>query len=133
MFVLLLAFLALVWAGFFNTKPGIVILIFGYLVAGLSAFFLLRRTPPNPRALKGTAGHIVGDVKRFDERETVFARVRSLRPGSEQYRTFYEKNPQFEAADNNRRGSSGSRRNWRANSAVSVDESAAASLPGTPF
>ena len=33
---------------------------------------------PNPKALKGSAGYKVEDVKRSDERDTVFARVEGL-------------------------------------------------------
>jgi reductive dehalogenase len=46
---------------------------------------------------------IVGEVKRFDEREIVFARNRSLRPGSEEYKTFYASHPELEAFDAKRR------------------------------
>jgi len=45
----------------------------------------------------------VGEVKRFDEREIVFARNRSLRPGSEEYKTFYASHPELEAYDTKRR------------------------------
>ncbi|RJR39500.1 MAG: reductive dehalogenase [Desulfobacteraceae bacterium] len=89
------AFLVLAWYRFFHTVPGLVLLLLGYAAAGTAAFFLLRRTAPNPRALQGTAGRIEGEVKRFDERTQVFARNRSLRPGSDEYRRFYEEHPEY--------------------------------------
>jgi reductive dehalogenase len=50
---------------------------------------------------------IIGDVKRFDERETVFARTGSLRPGSEQYEAFYAEHPEYKAFDDVRRAKGG--------------------------
>jgi reductive dehalogenase len=58
---------------------------------------------PNPRALKGAEGYLAGPVNRFDERDIVFARNRSLPPGSEQYREYYERHPEKEAYDARRR------------------------------
>ena len=55
--------------------------IFGAALAFGSV--LLIPTRGNPRALQGTAGHVVGEAARFDERDEVFARNRSLPPGSE--------------------------------------------------
>jgi len=103
MFGLVIIFFYLIDIGFFKTKPGIVLLIAGYIFAVLTAFLFLRRTAPSLKALKGTEGFIVGEVKRQDERAIVFARNRSLRPDSEQYRDFYKEYPEYEAYDAKRR------------------------------
>ena len=58
---------------------------------------------PNLRALKGAEGYVVGPVNRFDERDIVFARNRSLPPGSDMYRQYYEQHPDKEAFDARRR------------------------------
>jgi reductive dehalogenase len=100
---LLILFLALLKSRFFETVLGIAILVAVLIIAAGAAFFLLRRTGWNERALKGTKGYIVGEVKRVDEREIVFARNRSLRPGSEEYKTFYGQHPEFEEYDTRRR------------------------------
>jgi reductive dehalogenase len=100
---LLILFLALLKSRFFETGVGIAILIAVLILAAGTAFFLLRRTGRNERALKGTKGYIVGDVKRYDEREILFARNRSLRPGSEEYKTFYAQHPELEEYDTRRR------------------------------
>jgi reductive dehalogenase len=50
---------------------------------------------------------IVGEVERFDERKHVFARNRTLKPGSDQYNTFYKENPELEAGDAARREKGG--------------------------
>ncbi len=57
----------------------------------------------NPRALKGARGHAVEEPVRFDERDIVFARNRSLPPGSEVYRRYYERHPDKEESDAKRR------------------------------
>ena len=105
LFVLLLPglFFYLNSVGFFRTAAGIALLVAGLIVLGLATFFLIRKTSPNTKALLGTKGLIVGEVKRFDEREIVFARNRSLRPGSEEYKIFYASHPELEAYDAKRR------------------------------
>jgi len=67
--------------------------------------FLLCLIPgkPNPQALKGTEGYIQGEVKRFDERDTVFSRNRSLPSGSEVYKLYYQMHPEREGRDATRR------------------------------
>jgi reductive dehalogenase len=96
-------FLLLVRTGFFRTGLGITILILGYVIAGVAFLLLARKSGVNRHALKGTTGLIRGEVNRFDEREQVFARNRSLRPGSKEYHAFYEKHPEYEAYDTQRR------------------------------
>jgi hypothetical protein len=75
------------------------------LFAILVLLFLLCLIPerPNPQALKGTEGYIRGEVKRFDERDTVFARNRSLPPESEVYKIYYQMHPEREEKDAKRR------------------------------
>ena len=107
MLCVLIAFLYLVRIGFFETDTGLVILIIGLFLGAVMAFVLLRRTAPNKKARAGTRGLIVGDVRRFDERDHVFARNRALRPGSKQYRAYYKKHPEHEAFDAKRRKKGG--------------------------
>ena len=94
-------------AGFLSTGPGIGILIF-FLIGGVAAgVLLMRKTQANPKALEGTKGLIVGEVKRPDERDIVFARNRSLRPGSEHYKAYYAMRPEYEQYDTARRQKGG--------------------------
>jgi reductive dehalogenase len=93
--------------GFFKTNIGLTLLISGLgLAAGLGVF-LMRKAGLNPGALKGTRGLIVGEIKRTDERDIVFARNRTLRPGSPEYKTYYEMRPEFEKFDAARRQKGG--------------------------
>ena len=96
-------FLVLVQAGFFHTGLGLIILVLGYAIAGLAVLVFVRRSGINRHALIGTKGLIRGEVKRFDEREQVFARNRSLPLGSKEYQAFYKKHPAYEAYDAQRR------------------------------
>jgi len=79
--------------------------IFGVVLAFGS--LLLIPTRGNLRALQGAAGHVVGETARFDERDEVFARNRSLPPGSEVYRRYYAEHPEREARDGARRSKGG--------------------------
>lgn len=88
-------------AGFFQSTSGFVILLVG-LVIPVAVLLLLIGTGRNPRALQGTTGYIVGEVKKFDEREQVFSRG-YLPPDSEQYQAFYGEHPQWEEHDGERR------------------------------
>ena len=94
-------------AGVFHTVLGAIALIITLIFQLLSAFFLFRRCGENQKALQGTKGLITQTVHRHDERETIFARNRSLRPGSEQYETFYELHPEYKVYDDARRGKGG--------------------------
>ena len=107
MLIVLAAYLLLARIGFFATTIGMEILFAGYLFAGVAVFLLLKKSRPNPKALSGTKDIIVGDVKRFDERETVFSRTGSLRPGSKQYKAFYAAHPEYKAFDDARRAQGG--------------------------
>ncbi len=57
----------------------------------------------NPRVLKGSLGYLVEEAGRTDERDTVFARNRSLPLGSEAYKKYYKHHPQKEERDAERR------------------------------
>jgi len=99
----LVVFLLLARAHFFSTSLGLALLVCGYVMAGLAVFFFMRKSGANANALKGARGLIRGEVKRFDEREQVFARNRSLPPGSKEYAAFYKEHPEYEAYDTQRR------------------------------
>jgi reductive dehalogenase len=67
---------------------------------GIAVFGLLMLIPggTNERALKGTMGYVVSDVKKPDERDIVFSR-RILKPGTKEYKEYYEAHPEWEAMD----------------------------------
>ena len=90
-------------SGFFDTQNGMVMLGIGVIFIILTPLLLAIKTSRNIRALAGTRGLVVGRVRRFDERETVFSRNRALRPGSEQYKRFYAQHPEHEQYDTARR------------------------------
>ena len=94
-------------AGYFESTPGLVLLVAGLISGIFITFLLMRKSGANPKALEGTKGLITGDVKRFDEREQVFARNRTMRPGSEQYNIFYKEHPDYEEFDRQRREKGG--------------------------
>jgi len=76
------------------------------IIFGLSLFFAILFCLPwkqNSRALKGTIGYIVGNVTRFFEPDSVFARTRSLPEGSDIYKQYYEMRPGQEERDKERR------------------------------
>jgi len=76
-------------------------ILFAILILVLLLFFIPGRS--NHQALKGSQGYVVGDVQRFDERDIVFARNRSLPPGSEAYKRYYQMHPEREERDARRR------------------------------
>ena len=84
--------------------PALALLLLPFAVAAGLLAVPLR---PNRRALQGAAGHVVDRFSRFDERDAVFARNRSLPPGSDAYRRYYEKHPEREAGDARRRKKGG--------------------------
>ena len=93
--------------GFLDTATGVILLIAGLLVAAAAVVILCRHTGIDERAAGGTSGFMEGEVARADEREHVFARNRSLQPGSAQYREFYRDHPTLEAGDARRRAIGG--------------------------
>ena len=108
MLALVIAFFSLTAIGFFMTIIGFFLLVAGIILGALGALFFIRRSGPNRKALKGARGLIVGEVKRYDEREHVFSRNRGIRPGSEQYDLFYKQYPEYEEYDAKRREMGGS-------------------------
>jgi reductive dehalogenase len=66
----------------------------------IAVFGLLMLIPggTNERALKGTNGYVVDDVKKVDERDIVFSRNK-LRPDSKEYKAYYEAHPELEEMD----------------------------------
>ena len=93
--------------GFFTHFSGMLLLVIIWTAAIGAIYFFCRRTNPNQRALKGFAGYIVGKAQRFDEREQVFARERTLRPDSVQYKEFYRTHSELEQMDSARRAAGG--------------------------
>ncbi len=93
--------------GLFKTNFGLTLLILGLALAAGLCVFLIRKTRPNQSALEGTNGLIVGDVQPTDERDIVFARNRTIRPGSEEYNTYYQMRPEYEELDAARRQKGG--------------------------
>jgi hypothetical protein len=107
MLIVVILLYSLYSAGFFHTTPGVLVLILS-LVIGISlTIFLVIPLGVNARALEGSRGLIVGEVHRQDEREIMFARNRSLPPGSEQYAQFYEIHPEYEEYDTARKAKGG--------------------------
>ncbi|MGD2272406.1 MAG: reductive dehalogenase domain-containing protein [Desulfobacterales bacterium] len=80
-----------------------IIMVVGFVPIVLFGISCLFPGSSNARALKGAAGYIVGQYKKFDERDIVFARNRSLPPGSEVYRQYYHMHPEKEEMDATRR------------------------------
>ena len=103
MLLMLLLFIYLGSIGFFQTIPGAALLALALVTAAVVFFLVVRRSAPNEKALQGTKGLIIGEVKRWDEREIMFARNRSIRPGSTEYDIFYKEHPELEAYDVKRR------------------------------
>jgi hypothetical protein len=64
-----LVLFALAYAkGLFETAPGRVLLVLMPAFTAPGVWLLFRRSGENPKALQGTAGLIVGEVERVDER-----------------------------------------------------------------
>jgi len=110
-FLVMLAILSLIFylynTGFFYTPSGGIVLVLAFISGGLAVAALVVRLGINPKALDGTKGLTFGEVSRQDEREIIFARNRSLPPGSKQYQRFYESHPEYEALDAARRKKGG--------------------------
>ncbi|MCD4740921.1 MAG: reductive dehalogenase [Desulfobacteraceae bacterium] len=87
--------------------PQMKITVLFFFAAGIIFFLsLLIPAKPNKKALKGAKGYLVGKPQRFDERDSIFARHRSLISGTKQYSTFYnEIYPEKEEHDAKRRQS----------------------------
>jgi len=107
MLALLVGYVWLAQTGFFSQPVGLVIIILLLLFGGAILFLVLRRDKPNLRALAGSEGYKVGSVTRFDERDIVFARMRSLRQGSKEFEAYYEIRPENLEYDEQRRTKGG--------------------------
>jgi len=95
------------WArGFFSTLAGGILLVGMTGITAVSGWMLFRRSGENSKALEGASGLIVGDVDRFDERETVFERD-NLKEGTPEYTEFYQRHPAWEKRDAQRRQKGG--------------------------
>lgn len=82
--------------------------ILGLITAG-GGFFLLP-VPGRARSLNGATGYLARDGASFeqmDERDTMFARNRSLRPGSLEYDRYYAAHPEHRGYDDRRRARGG--------------------------
>jgi reductive dehalogenase len=84
--------------------PAMGLMLSVVVVAGV---FLTSPPQQHGSVLQGASGYRVGDFVRCDERDIVFARNRSLPPGSDAYRRYYEKHPEREAGDADRRKKGG--------------------------
>ncbi len=91
--------------GFLILIPQMKMVILLFFIAGaVFSLSLLIPASPNKKALKGAKGYLVGQPKRFDERDAVFARYRSLTKGTERYNYFYKNmHPEKEERDAKRR------------------------------
>ena len=87
------------WARIYIAFGFAAVILFGLL------FFIPGRR--RARSLEGAMGYAAGEVTRFDQRDTVFSRNRSLKPGTENYRLYYEMHPEREAHDAERRTAAG--------------------------
>ena len=93
--------------GLFETAIGRAILVLDLILSGALLALLTLKIGSNPKALQGTRGLMVGSVKRCDERDIVFARNRTIRPGMEQYKAYYDLRPEYEQFDAARRARGG--------------------------
>jgi len=74
---LVVLFFYLKMTGYFDTDIGFGVLILTVVFGVFAIYFLIIKPGSNSKALRGTEALIVGLVKRFDERETVFSRNRA--------------------------------------------------------
>ncbi len=89
--VLLIVIFYLRNSGYFENAAGLWFPILLLSIGIVASILLFLPIGTNPAALKGTGGLITGDVKRVDERDTVFSRIyveRKNRPGDAE--DFYE-------------------------------------------
>jgi reductive dehalogenase len=76
------------------------------LLLGFVAVLLIP-SGAHSQAVPGALRYAASEPLRFDERDIVFARNRSLPPGSEVYRRYYEAHPEREQGDAKRRQTGG--------------------------
>jgi reductive dehalogenase len=104
---LVISLLCLHAIGVFETRAGTIILVLGLILCGIFVVLFIPTSGSNTKALQGTRGLIVGRVKRYDERDIVFARNRTLSPGTQQYKAYYQSHPEYEEFDAARRKKGG--------------------------
>ncbi|RLB84098.1 MAG: hypothetical protein DRH15_05190, partial [Deltaproteobacteria bacterium] len=78
-------------------------------VLGVQTIFLIPWTR-GARSLKGAAGYLAGspsDFVKMDERDAMFARNRSILPGTPQYEEYYRMRPEHKDYDDRRRTKGG--------------------------
>lgn len=75
----------------------------GFAVCGAAGLALLLPFKSGHKALQGARGHVTGHTKRFDERDSVFARCRVTGGGAEIYRRYYDSHSEREQPDAERR------------------------------
>ncbi len=107
MIFLVIIFFYLYSNEFYSTTLGVTSLTVMLIFGGVLSFLLFRKTSPNMKALEGTKGLITKDVSRFDERDHVFSRNRSLPVDSKQYKAYYLDHPDLEELDSKRRQKGG--------------------------
>ena len=99
LFILISLFLSMI--SFFTVIQPIIILF--YLSGFLFFISLFIPSKTNQHALLGSKGYNNSNITRFDERDSVFVRVRSLKPGSDIYKQYYTMHPEKEKKDMLRR------------------------------
>jgi len=99
-----LSLFSLVLAAVILSIPAFRILIAAAFAMGLIfGITLLFPGKSDPEILKGAEGYLISEHEFHDERDIPFARFRSVPPGSEYYRQYYEMHPEKETGDAKRR------------------------------
>jgi reductive dehalogenase len=84
-------------------QPGLQWIPLGYFGAvGLAGLLFLIPRKPNPSALNGIRGYVVGDAQRPDERDTTTNRNRLIE-GTPAYDEYYSRRPETEEIDKSNR------------------------------
>lgn len=78
MLILVILFFGLNWIGFFDSGIGIFIIICAIVLGAITVFLFFSKMGTNPKALQGTKGLIVGEVKQWDERDIEFSKMREM-------------------------------------------------------
>ena len=70
----------------------------GFGLCTLAGLCFLIPGRSHSRSLKGALGYADGEVRRFDERDIMFARAK-LQPGTPEYESYYKLHPEHEEKD----------------------------------